>query len=1160
MRRRFRRDIKRTKSLKGKIGVAGQASLDLEMADWTAGEATEEVAKWLVAASGRVSAEEFGAAAFQLHHHWKNARGVEEAEWLHTVGYFLLCVFSKNLRRGARSQVAALPMGLAILDARSTGVDRDLRLLFLSKYREVGERWANEDHERVAVAKAPAEEAVMIAQLRDPAAVDRAIALYESSLEELAELEAEDVEGAAWYRAKALNNLAQTYRERREGDREENLRCALELFDQCLEHPARREDRGAWLFSLQSRVATTNELSRPVEDEEEVRGLLEPSVAMAEAGLEELREGGDFTPYDRRQLQRNLWLAWANARYELLKAVGPAEEFREHCRSVAERFDEYFGKGGGEFSMVKDRFLLGANASVGGIGWEHGQDVICEMAGRLSTEQRALNPEEAQRLSYILGSLSEWGTADDGSYPQGFPWEALSFVMGRVNPRATTVSMAREMFRTEAAFLEPTVSRDRRPEGLEEYVERGVSACRERLEFPNLSLMHRRAVAARLRLLTVMEQNLASSDECEAKRLCGWDERGAAAYRSDLFFWGQGEVEDAGANGQEMTEDLWRGHLYDARLGIDTAEFVAAMMQLGRYHPDIFPPPEFVRLRYGVDIRVSDSEGVMEAGNVASEKGVEEARRRFDGVLGAREVDWQGPGEGRRQHVEPGELDDWLAHHPKMGVLVSGNGVIELNWGAADGPLRSQEITDGIGEDEWADWAEAARALVDAQNQFELGADVEIPDPDDVVSSERYGTDIDWTEYVNEGGMRAPDDASALALGDALARCFEAGSPLAEKLVALAEREGLARLAVLSRDRTDLVPWEHMKVRGDRLGEVLDMVRLPTLADAAPKERPRREETFTCVPLKETRDSTTLGARSLGAVTGSGGVRGTMARDEFDECAMQADVLRLFTHSRFDFSPSGSAFALGDEAAVEAPDMTSLDIDFKDTNVGAGWYTAGEVKRIELRGCRRVELWGCESHLSLDTLGAFFGEDEPTGLAYAFLSAGAQRVVGAWWKQPVAPAALIAAAFAERVPDDADAWDDAAALTAALRAYRAALAEGGPMESAVLEYVREKAAEAEDPERLRRSALAAGWCAALESMTGEAVEGPENVDLGSYLGGFLNETVEEGELREIRENPGSTVRDWLELWRAPTAWAGWRVTARDRSCLDRNEDSTRSEE
>jgi hypothetical protein len=185
----------------------------------------------------------------------------------------------------------------------------------------------------------------------------------------------------------------------------------------------------------------------------------------------------------------------------------------------------------------------------------------------------------------------------------------------------------------------------------------------------------------------------------------------------------------------------------------------------------------------------------------------------------------------------------------------------------------------------------------------------------------------------------------------------------------------------------------------------------------------------------------------------------------------------------------------------------------------------------------------------MDSLGAIFGGDEPTGLAAAFLLAGARRVVGALWKKPVAPTALIAAGYANRVREDGDVWSDARALSDCIRSYRHAVREGGPVERTAVQLTERRASHADSPQVLRKAALASGWQRAFETLVGESMEIPNETSVRRYLGGFACESVEERELRKIREAPEKTVRDWLELWRSSLAWGGWMLTVRDRSCL-----------
>jgi hypothetical protein len=1157
-RKKFRRRA-RGKNLSTTLELALE-----EVSSWTEEcerpvEVVKEVGTLLVRPSGRVTPSElrpvietFNKEA--LHHLEPQGAIPTERQGtrlnsadLYAAGYFLLRLISEKVRRTRREMVANEMMSVGIVDlARIDRVDEGLRWLFLLEYREVGQQWASEDNVRARAAYIPSMKATMLAERRDPAAVDRAFELYETSNRELAALEADNNEFAARYRAQTLNNIAQTYMERQEGDQGENLRRAVRWFERCLEHPARTSEPGAWLFSLQSWVMAVRRLAGICDNQDEALDLLQSAVSRAEEGLERLeRENISFQSFDVDRLQRELWLAWANVRLQLLELEERDEARRKHCERVLDDFDEQFGEPNDVSIAAKMKFQRGARDSES-VEWDEVAEVIRRLAYRLEAEQRPLQPEEAARCSMLLDRVFLREESDEEVSTERVPWEALSSVVNHIHPRATTVPCARQLVVSESKLLEPFRNGEPPFDGLETYLDEGRRTCLEGLASPELSHVHRRVLASRIRSLSLCCLAI-MSESSPTERLAHWEASGAVAYRSDLFFWGRGPAEfveepvPASSHSSRglHREEWWRGFTYDTRAGMDETEGHRAMMRMGQMYPNAFPAPSNIRERYESEVYETDPEtGEVRVRTVSLKEGRRINRQRLEGLIERGRKEGFDIGADRSQHVHADELVRWLRDHRKTGVFLSAGPQQELFWADASGDIRQQRLDERLSGNQREHWENALKDVVEAQDRFMEGRPTGHSN-----ESNAFGTSVesslDSATHVTRG---PPSDESASRLGEALETCFEAGSKLAQTLTDVAHREGLEQIAVLSRNRTSWIPWEYVQTNEHTLGEAVSIVRVPTLADASPNQRPTRRDTLTCVPMQASDDPTRLGARVF---EGRGEIRGDMLGSEFARQAMNADVVRLFTHAMYNISPLDSRFLLYDSdetrRRAEANNRTTPGVN--------GWYAASDTKRLDLRGCRRVELWGCQSHLSRDEFGMFLGEDEPSGLAMAFLSAGAQRVVGAWWQKPVAPTALIAATFADRVSRARNVWEESSALASSIRSYRGAVEEGGIMASATLEYVTNHMDEADDPDALRRRAIAEGWSKSLQHLVGRSTAPPEDIEWTSYQGGFAEQTLGEQKLQDIRTSPERTVHEWLELWRSPMAWAGWRLTARDRSCL-----------
>lgn len=1139
----FARTIERADGLDAKLEVAVSEYQRLVADGYDRDAALEDIGEWLAADIQRVDRSELDSVVDKV---------IAKSGGRTETGFVLAILLFRLARQTCRlqSQIAQRLLDLGIVDRMHSEPSYDgLRFEFLSEFRRLGKQWAERDHVRAFVAFIPEEQANMLAQRRAPAPVEAALKLYRKSLDELGALADEDVKVAEEYQAQTLNNFAQTWSERTSGDRREHLRRALELFRRCLEHPGRTRDSGDWYHTLQSYVVMARQLASFLDSSDERIELLESVVDRAWEGLGKLESHArdTFPTRDKAELHRNLWLAWANARFALLQEQGRDTELQEHCRDVLQEFDDRLGEKTAEFSMAKRKFEKEVYDESSKVEWKPASRAVVELANKLVREVRPLHREEALRLATNLDVLAKRLSRGE-EYPDYFPWEALGYVMNQVSVRVTSVFAARELFQSEAALLMPIRESGEAPDECRDYLEEGKRACEKRLASALLAETHRRVLASRERWLSLCklaigDRGCGPSDP--KQQLLDWEDSGAAAYRSDLYFWGQGPVERRNDMSQAITrEPHWRERLHNARLSLDGAEFVEAMKRLASLYPRMFRDRDVIRRNMGCNLIELDVHLSGES-EVSTRETPEQARRQLESVVRERAPGWSLPVETQETFSPDSEnISDWLSERSETAVLVSTRDINEIFWADGQGELCCRSFDGQESEHRWETWRQELNELAGERIRFDTGENVDIteemlaPGGCTISPGEMDPKDI---------RKQPPDDASARAFGDVLSKTLEQGSFLAEAIVKLANRHDLERLVVLPRGRSDLIPWENLSVDNSTLAEKLDVIRVYTLADAAPATRPERDDTVTCVPLGDSEDATSLGSAAFAPFDS---IDGSMARTEFDDRAMEADVLRLFTHSTFDLSPFTSAFCLGPSAAPTSVETDLMQGTEDELEIENGWYTAGEVRSLDLRGCRRAELWGCESHFTTDLRGALFGEDEPIGLASAFLLAGTQRVVGAWWQVPIPPTVLIAAAFAQYIPEDGDAFDDACALAEAVSVYRSAVAKEGPMTRAVEKSLEVNLTDVDSVDELRRRVLADGWRAAYKSMVGEPADIPEDVALEGYLGGFKEETVEERELRSIRNDPQAAVREWLELWRSPIAWAGWRITARDRSCLD----------
>lgn len=214
-------------------------------------------------------------------------------------------------------------------------------------------------------------------------------------------------------------------------------------------------------------------------------------------------------------------------------------------------------------------------------------------------------------------------------------------------------------------------------------------------------------------------------------------------------------------------------------------------------------------------------------------------------------------------------------------------------------------------------------------------------------------------------------------------------------------------------------------------------------------------------------------------------------------------------------------------------------------------YHGHEILNMSLGGCRRVELWACESGVEMDVLGAILGNDEPLGIASCFLLAGAHVVIDSIWKQPAIVAAMIAAAFAAQARLPGSAGTDARALARALAAYRKVVAEEGIFETTLRAALRDALTQPNPRPDPIPHAFHTAWCAAVSHLTRKA-----SVDLPwSAVEPFQANDSLLSEARTLTGDPAAldhdlhrVARRLTDELRADSATA-WRVLARERVML-----------
>jgi hypothetical protein len=356
----------------------------------------------------------------------------------------------------------------------------------------------------------------------------------------------------------------------------------------------------------------------------------------------------------------------------------------------------------------------------------------------------------------------------------------------------------------------------------------------------------------------------------------------------------------------------------------------------------------------------------------------------------------------------------------------------------------------------------------------------------------------------------------------------------ASRVVSLLEAEDCNRLLLHTRDDMDRLPWEAVVLDGDELlSDRLNIVRCPTLTinQRAAEQRSTKPETDLLVvygapPGRQ--PELDMGRAAFATVDGTNLEFEDKREDDastyvnynhLENEAASSKVLRVYAHGEWaQFQRTGNAIKILPDGSDSHP------LRWASTHIQAA----------DMRRCKRVELWACESAYGADLVGPLCGQTEPMGIATSFLIAGADCVLGSWWSVPSIATSLIAASFAREIASEASPFDVAAILASAVKKFREVHKSNGIVERQLRQLK-------PDASWTARKVEETGWRIAFRAMTGEEAE-KRAFAPGSSQGAQLGPAV-------VSESVADHVEQYLALMRSPVSWAGWRVLARDRTAL-----------
>lgn len=911
------------------------------------------------------------------------------------------------------------------------------------------------------------------------------------------------------------------------------LEDALQLHNEAMSFPERvadPEEPVSLFHSLRMRGTCQRSLARFEEDDERRLELLAGSVADAAAACEVAKRHPGRCP-DDEWVTLNL----VNARANLLRE-----------RLKLDRIDKQSAKGElGALRQLAETVRPGEHRRAAPLvpQMHAGLDRLSSLLGG---ERHEADPQEV--ITAVMAALSTLGESrasgidanaaigvaqDLESLPEGvaLPGPAMGMLggmLGHVDIEVIGANLASRLMAQEVRLLSAESGTAREGWDPVQHVEDGFTGYAVQLCNWSWSHAERRIAAGWTRLLASVRLTWAQTGMrpvgvLEELRLA--DLMGSTAWRSDLHFYGGGPVR----SGPIQDEATWRCLLYRTRWerdhvvdylhGRELRERMSALtgMPLG---PDlglefshggkIFPhgtPEDEIIERTGVprerwqltpDGIVVPKDMTPERARIDSVKLLDELRQVWSiGITSG----WAPEEVPDAPAPEVNDLVDWLARNGDAAILCVGAGLTpSVVWANADGVV--QERVEANEESA----SSVLHEYLQARDEHSYG----------VAGEGGIEPGLPLEELERRYAAKVATPQAAAALNDQLERLADVFDEAFGPALSKAKNAGIRRLVVLTRSWARHIPWHLLSVDGAPIGEVFSMAWVESLARVP--QAPMRIGGSALYVGGRAGPGSALGMGKAVLKPLSDRTAGPLNRDDFEEVVAGSSVLRLFAH--------GTTIVLQSDAS-------GIELD-EDDQRPINRFSVSEARTLDLRGARRVELWACESGRGDAHYPNLLHYDEPTGMDAAVLLAGAEVVISSLWVQYTLSTAMIAEAFVVELA--ARPQPEAEALGGALRRYKAAMDPAGTFSLAVESFIRERGNPV-DVQTALRAGLDAWRTDLWRSLLGQA---PPTVatDLelaGTRLGPSSAEPA-----------PATTVNELLRPFRAPLAWAGWKVTLRSK--------------
>ncbi|MCK6502767.1 CHAT domain-containing protein [Myxococcota bacterium] len=952
-------------------------------------------------------------------------------------------------------------------------------------------------------------------------------------------LEGKLAENVAFLYGRCLANLGQTYTDiGLHDDSLATLEQALAFHDQAMAVPARMAFVQCRYHSLRMRSTTRKLVAHRLgEDQSDrARTLLDGALADVEAAVALYRQHPAVREIDGEGILRNLAstrMDWVHQRLlaedlDPTQAARMLEEVEALLTEVRRSTDPrvLVGLAQTELELRQVRGLLDAGQDAIELG-----DLAVILGSALATrELPGGHGVDGQRARHAVHALHGWASRDDARLPAAM-WHMLAEFLAWLEPEEVGLDLLTGAIAAEVTLLS---REDGRPHDGWDPVNYFYEALREfdrRLRDPGLTNAERLLYAGWMRRLVQVRYSWSVCSEgrplSTEEELTLPDRLGSSAWRSDLNFFGAGAVKED----LTYTEQGWRCDLYRTRWQRDAAAKVLEIEALARWVPEagewlqhlargqvtceVLPhdtPEVVVRQKAAGGEWFTSPDGIMIPTRWTPDFAREQLRVLEAELLLALQVGkdqgWR-PATNQSIPLPSAEgVTAWLAAHPAVALLLVGEGPARLCH-AAKGGLHWHRVDLPIGHP----LSERVGDYIHARDEHSFGSAEDTDEAQAQIACSLSNMEGDPEQHSAKRTSVATPHAAA-RLGKALDGLLDLLGEVLRPALEGAIAAGVRHLLVLPRGWARHVPWGAVRLRGAVLADRLPVSMVETLADVE-RVAARRGPTLLYVGGQAGPESP-LHVGKLCLTPHADQVAGPLGRDGFEDLARRARVLRVMAHG---------------EALVVFQQSSGIILD-EFYPEGHNRYAADEMRALDLRGARRVELWACESGRDDETFRDLFHHDEPGGLDGALLLAGAEVVVSSLWVQYALSAAMIGEAFAVRAQAHPDR-SEAEALAWAVSQYRAAMETDGVFASAV--EVRLRAGRCSNEEALVNGLLA--WRASLGIEMGDAVfvHGDVLAQLGKAL--------------PSRSSPRARADDLLGPLRSPVAWAGWKITLRSKEVL-----------